>query len=625
MTFSKTISGAFLTALIALGVSASLGGHVTAQSSGTNFQAGHIIDDQVFYDSNAMNPQQILAFLKSKLPADSSGNPACDTNGDKPYYGTYGSTTYNGNILRRNLDTNYPAPYTCLYQYVEDTKIANSGAKGSGGNNVGNPTWTPPASDCPVDAAGINTCSAAYIIYNAAKQYSISPKVLIILLQKEQFIVTDDWPWYPEYKSATGYGCPDTAACDSTYFGLYNQVHNAAKQFRLYASNPNAYNYTTGVNQILFHYPRNITVNGQAVDCGMASITIQNLATAGLYNYTPYVPNQAALNNMYGLGDACSAYGNRNFWRYYNDWFGPTLASGLPGCAEATNTARACIWSLYNPANLDQFMTSSVQVRDDLVVNKGYQFVSRAYWGNVIPLPGNIAVYRASVVGGGSFLTTNQGEYNALVAAGYSGDGIDFYADPAWSNSGSPVFRLYNSTSHQHYWTADTQQRQTFLQNGYSDEGIAFASISPTRQEAAPTQGHLLVYRFYVATSHSHFWTTDVNERDSLIQAGYQYEGVAWNSSSDTTKSPVYRLYAPGLRQHLYTTSPSERDALVAAGGWAYETISQYVTMTPNSLPVYRLYAPSLGAHILTTDANERQKLIGTGNWNDEGVAWYLP
>jgi len=49
---------------------------------------------------------------------------------------------------------------------------------------------------------------------------------------------------------------------------------------------------------------------------------LQNQATAGLYNYTPYQPNQAALNNLYGSGDACSAYGNRNFWRIYIDWFG---------------------------------------------------------------------------------------------------------------------------------------------------------------------------------------------------------------------------------------------------------------------------------------------------------------
>ena len=51
---------------------------------------------------------------------------------------------------------------------------------------------------------------------------------------------------------------------------------------------------------------------------------IRNQATAALYIYTPYRPNQGALNNLYGTGDSCSSYGNRNFWRMFTDWFGST-------------------------------------------------------------------------------------------------------------------------------------------------------------------------------------------------------------------------------------------------------------------------------------------------------------
>jgi hypothetical protein len=58
--------------------------------------------------------------------------------------------------------------------------------------------------------------------------------------------------------------------------------------------------------------------------CGSSTVLIRNQATAGLYNYTPYQPNRAALDAGYGTGDACSAYGNRNFWLRFRDWFGPT-------------------------------------------------------------------------------------------------------------------------------------------------------------------------------------------------------------------------------------------------------------------------------------------------------------
>jgi LysM repeat protein len=53
-------------------------------------------------------------------------------------------------------------------------------------------------------------------------------------------------------------------------------------------------------------------------------VTIRNQATAGLYYYTPYTPNQIAMVNLATAGDSCSSYGNRNFWRVYNYWFNPT-------------------------------------------------------------------------------------------------------------------------------------------------------------------------------------------------------------------------------------------------------------------------------------------------------------
>jgi hypothetical protein len=59
-------------------------------------------------------------------------------------------------------------------------------------------------------------------------------------------------------------------------------------------------------------------------------VRIQNQATAALYIYTPYRPNQAALNAGWGTGDSCSSYGNRNFYNFYTLWFGSTKApSGL--------------------------------------------------------------------------------------------------------------------------------------------------------------------------------------------------------------------------------------------------------------------------------------------------------
>ncbi len=61
--------------------------------------------------------------------------------------------------------------------------------------------------------------------------------------------------------------------------------------------------------------------------CGGTNVYIQNQATAGLYSYTPYQPNPSALANLNGGGDSCGAYGNRNFWVLFNNWFGSTFAN----------------------------------------------------------------------------------------------------------------------------------------------------------------------------------------------------------------------------------------------------------------------------------------------------------
>lgn len=167
-----------------------------------------------------------------------------------------------------------------------------------------------------------NGKSAGTIIKEAADLYRINPQALLVLLQKETALVTISQPGSWRYRTATGYGCPDTAACDSQYYGFTNQVHKAARMFRfIMDDNPGWYTpYELGVNYIQYN------PNG---NCGGTNVNIQNRATQALYNYTPYQPNAAALAAGFGSGDSCSAYGNRNFWLYFNTWFGSTQGSLL--------------------------------------------------------------------------------------------------------------------------------------------------------------------------------------------------------------------------------------------------------------------------------------------------------
>jgi hypothetical protein len=224
----------------------------------SKFDPGNIISDQVFFDSSTMSVSQIQDFLTSKVSSCRSG-------------------------------------YTCLKDFRMDTSGFSSGTYCNG-------------------YAGASNESAATIIYKVATSCGINPQVLLVTLQKEQGLVTDTWPVETQYRFAMGQGCPDTAACDTQYYGFQNQVYGAARQFKIYAEGKYFTYYAPGRTW-------NIQYNPNA-GCGSSPVYVQNKATAGLYYYTPYQPNAAALAAGYGEGDGCSAYGNRNFYQYFMDWFG---------------------------------------------------------------------------------------------------------------------------------------------------------------------------------------------------------------------------------------------------------------------------------------------------------------
>jgi putative cell wall-binding protein len=165
---------------------------------------------------------------------------------------------------------------------------------------------------CRSFSAGSNE-RVSRIIYRVQQACGIAAQVLLVTLQKEQSLVTSTAPTQRAVDYALGYDCPDTAPCNAEYAGIGPQLYSAAWQFQRYRLNPTWYNYRIGSNSILYH-PNS--------SCGRKTVTIRNAATAGLYIYTPYTPNSAAMSNLYGLGDSCSSYGNRNFWRLYTDWFG---------------------------------------------------------------------------------------------------------------------------------------------------------------------------------------------------------------------------------------------------------------------------------------------------------------
>ena len=267
---------------VALSVSAE---KAQAAPPGSAFDPGLIISDSVFYDFGAMTLKQVEDFLDSRVSNCRATDPAID----------------------------------CLKNYRMD--IPETPATG--------PKEVGPCQAIPAK----KDASAAEVIFAISQACGINPEVLIVTLQKEQGLVTSTRPTSYMYRAAMGFGCPDSdpAICGKVFVGLFNQVYRAAKQFRWYGNPEGSFTYWKPGRTISMRY------NPKA-SCGSTTFPLKSQATANLYYYTPYTPNKAALDNLYGTGDSCSAYGNRNFWRFFHDWFGSPIGGGYILKAEGPET-----------------------------------------------------------------------------------------------------------------------------------------------------------------------------------------------------------------------------------------------------------------------------------------------
>jgi len=177
--------------------------------------------------------------------------------------------------------------------------------------------------------------TAAQVIKAASDIYRINPKVLLVMLQKEQSLITGSN--CSNLDTALGYGCPDTADCDNAAKGFTRQIDYGAYHLRGYFDDTlNSVPYGVGNNTVYYHPgPWNNAEqkwygrfgNKRDIEyCGSSVLNIRNRATAALYSYTPYQPNAAALAAGYGSAEPCGSYGNRNFYHFFSDWFGnPTI------------------------------------------------------------------------------------------------------------------------------------------------------------------------------------------------------------------------------------------------------------------------------------------------------------
>lgn len=319
------------------------------------FDPGNLISDAAFFDRNAMTEEQIQRFLDIKIGTCNNANCLNVLKMDTPDKPVLRTDVTTGRLL------------------------------------------------CSAYTGGPQE-SAARIIYKFQQACGISAKVILVTLQKEQGLLNNRAPSLEKLARAMGAGCPDGVGgrCDANNANFFKQIRYGTSQLKRYTTSDSMHYRATPVTL-------NIRYDVEE-SCGTKRVTIANQATSALYRYTPYTPNDAALGNLWGTGNSCSAYGNRNFWRDYNTWFNfkKTIYSRVAALPEAT---RAALGQVVSEANCPE-------TTNNCIINYQMGVVSFALMGTLQVSFGPIGIAYRNSGGPAGPLGAMVGSQVAIVAGG---------------------------------------------------------------------------------------------------------------------------------------------------------------------------------------------------------------
>ena len=139
------------------------------------------------------------------------------------------------------------------------------------------------------------------------------------------------------------------------------------------------------------------------------------------------------------------------------------------------------------------------------------------------------------------------------------------------------VFRAYNVSIDAHFYTSNRAEYDLAVAAGYRAEANDVTTFSILTDGTAA--GSTPLYRLYNLLSGQHYYTIDLGEARSLEAIvpppasgpdtrpiGWRYEGIVGYmfESPVPGSSEVYRLYNSVTGRHLFTISAAERDAALA-------------------------------------------------------------
>jgi hypothetical protein len=152
----------------------------------------------------------------------------------------------------------------------------------------------------------------------------------------------------------------------------------------------------------------------------------------------------------------------------------------------------------------------------------------------------------------------------------------------------------YASVSRNRQWLSDE-----LLKMDRSYRSLPLAVSTP-----APLPTKLRVFQLYNATQDKYFLTTNIDERNIVLNSDKsswyddsEPDVCVFKQAGSTGASQVFRLYNPNSGSHYYTTSAGERDFLVRAG-WNYEKDAHFGYAWPVNTAISQSLRPKTMFHM---------------------------
>ena len=159
------------------------------------------------------------------------------------------------------------------------------------------------------------------------------------------------------------------------------------------------------------------------------------------------------------------------------------------------------------------------------------------------------------------------------------------------------------------------------------------------------------VFRFFDSGTGTHFFTADINEKNTLMNsgsAGYRPDlkeevnnfGAVSQSVSDSNAETVYRFFDTKHGTHFFTASQTEANSLKDASSSTYRpdlvfeassSFLEHSTQQVGDVAVYRFFDQTYGTHFYTGSQSEFAAITtkGTPSYRadlvSEGVGFYAP